>query len=78
MEPTIGAPWFRRSSLRRGNPVGVIDHFAFGMNQFDQSAVTAELERRGAVPREEGRFGFHVSDPDGVRVQISENDAKHR
>jgi catechol 2,3-dioxygenase-like lactoylglutathione lyase family enzyme len=65
-------------SLRRGNPIGVIDHFAFGVNQFDQNAVTAELKRRGAVPRQEPQFGFHVTDPDGVRVQISENDAKHR
>ena len=55
-------------SLRLGNPVGVIDHFAFGVNQYDQTALTAELKRRGAVPREEGQFGFHVTDPDGVRV----------
>jgi catechol 2,3-dioxygenase-like lactoylglutathione lyase family enzyme len=65
-------------SLRRGNPIGVIDHFAFGVNQFDQSAVTAELKRRGAVPRQEPQFGFYVTDPDGVRVQIFQNDAKHR
>lgn len=65
-------------SLRRGNPVGVIDHFAFGVNRFDQAALTMELRRRGAEAREEGQFGFHVTDPDGVRVQIVENDATHR
>ncbi len=65
-------------SLRRGNPVGLIDHFAFGMNRFDQDALTAELKRRSSEARNEGQFGFHVVDPDGVRVQIIENDERHR
>src|SRR5919198_5688577 len=64
-------------SLRRGNPVGIVDHFAFGVDHFDQSALTLELRRRGAEPREEEQPGFHVLDPDGVRVQISENDASN-
>lgn len=65
-------------SIRRANPVGIIDHFAFGMNRFSEGEVTAELKRRGADPRNEGQFGFHVVDPDGVRVQIIENDDRHR
>lgn len=65
-------------SLRRGNPVGIVDHFAFGMNRFNESEVATELKRRGADPRNEGQFGFHVVDPDGVRVQIIENDQRHR
>ena len=65
-------------SLRRGNPVGVVDHFAFGMNRFDRDAVTAELKRRGSTASNDGQFGFHVVDPDGVRVQIIENDDRHR
>ena len=65
-------------SLRRGNPVGVVDHFAFGTNRFDLDAVTAELKRRGSTARNEEQFGFHVVDPDGVRVQIIENDDRHR
>jgi catechol 2,3-dioxygenase-like lactoylglutathione lyase family enzyme len=65
-------------SIRHGNPVGIVDHFAFGINRFNESAVTAELKRRGADARNEGQFGLHVVDPDGVRVQISENDERHR
>jgi catechol 2,3-dioxygenase-like lactoylglutathione lyase family enzyme len=65
-------------SLRHGDPTGVIDHFAFGVDRLDQLAVTAELNRRGAVPSEDPQFGFHVIDPDGVHVQLQENDARHR
>ena len=65
-------------TLRRGNPVGIIDHFAFGMNRFTEADVAAALTRRGAEPRNEAQFGLHVVDPDGVRVQIIENDDKHR
>lgn len=65
-------------SLRHGDPVGLIDHFAFGVDRFDQPAVALELKRRGAEGREAEQFGFHVLDPDGVHVQIAENDARHR
>ena len=65
-------------SLRRGSPVGIIDHFAFGMDRFTEADVAAALRRRGAEPRNEAQFGLHVVDPDGVRVQIIENDDKHR
>ena len=64
-------------SLRRGNPVGV-DHFAFGMNQFDPDALTAELKRRGSEARNEAQLGFHVVDPDGLPVQIIQNVDRHR
>jgi catechol 2,3-dioxygenase-like lactoylglutathione lyase family enzyme len=65
-------------SLRRGNPVGV-DHFAFGINLDSTRAQwAAELKRRGAEALEDPQVGFYVSDPDGVRVQIYENDAKDR
>ena len=65
-------------SVGRGNPVGVIDHFAFGITRFDKDALTMELRGRGAEAREDAQFGFHVQDPDGVRVQIIENDTAHR
>lgn len=65
-------------SLRRGNPVGIVDHFAFGLNRFNEGDATAELKRRGADPRNELQFGLHVVDPDGVHVQLIENDERHR
>ena len=58
-------------SLRRGNPVGVIDHFAFGVEPFDPYSLRSELKRRGAEVRGEAQ-SVHVIDPDGVDVQISD------
>jgi catechol 2,3-dioxygenase-like lactoylglutathione lyase family enzyme len=58
-------------SLRRGNPVGVIDHFAFGVEPFDPNSLRLELKRRGAEVRGEAQ-SVHVIDPDGVDVQISD------
>ena len=61
--------------LRPGNPPGKVDHFAIGVDNFNQNSVTADLKARGAVPIDQqgGNFGFHVLDPDGFPVQISAN-----
>jgi catechol 2,3-dioxygenase-like lactoylglutathione lyase family enzyme len=61
--------------LRPGNPPGKVDHFAIGVDNFNQDSVTADLKARGAVPIDQqgGNFGFHVLDPDGFPVQISAN-----
>ena len=61
--------------LRPGNPPGKVDHFAIGVDGFNQDAVTADLKARGVTPVNEqgGNFGFHILDPDGFPVQISGN-----
>jgi catechol 2,3-dioxygenase-like lactoylglutathione lyase family enzyme len=61
--------------LRPGNPPGKVDHFAIGVDNFNQDSVTADLKARGATPinQQGGNFGFHVLDPDGFPVQISAN-----
>ena len=61
--------------LRPGNPPGKVDHFAIGVDGFNQDAVTADLKARGVTPISEqgGNFGFHILDPDGFPVQISAN-----
>jgi catechol 2,3-dioxygenase-like lactoylglutathione lyase family enzyme len=61
--------------LRPGNPPGKVDHFAIGVDNFNQDAVTADLKTRGVTPINEqgGNFGFHILDPDGFPVQISAN-----
>lgn len=64
-------------SLRHGDPVGIVDHFAFGLDRFDQGAVTEELIRRGASPSIHPQFGLHVMDPDGVPVQFTGRDANN-
>lgn len=54
---------------------GVINHIAFGVQPWDTDAVKAELERRGLSPRTDNQGetykSFHVRDPDGWDLQIS-------
>jgi catechol 2,3-dioxygenase-like lactoylglutathione lyase family enzyme len=61
--------------LRPGNPAGKVDHFAIGVDNFNQNAVTADLRTRGVNPvsQQGSDFGFHIVDPDGFPVQISAN-----
>jgi len=57
-------------SLHHKNPTGIVDHFAIGIEKFNKEAVTQELKRRGLTPEENIDAGFHVKDPEGMRVQI--------
>ena len=54
---------------------GVINHISWGIDPWDTAKVKAELERRGLAPREdnvgENFKSFHVKDPDGWDLQIS-------
>jgi catechol 2,3-dioxygenase-like lactoylglutathione lyase family enzyme len=59
-----------RIVLRPGKPPGRVDHFALGVENFNQGSVTADLKARGAVPLQETDIGFHVRDPDGFPVQL--------
>ncbi len=57
-----------RIALRRGSPVGKVDHFAIGIDNFNQDAVIADLKARGAEPSTNAEAGLHVLDPDGYPV----------
>ncbi len=54
---------------------GVINHISYGVEPWDTAGVKAELTRRGLNPREDmvgADFkSFHVLDPDGWDLQIS-------
>jgi len=54
---------------------GVINHISWGVQPWDTDKVKAELERRGLKPRPDmvgDNFkSFHVLDPDGWDLQIS-------
>lgn len=60
---------------------GVINHISYGVEPWDTDAVKAELTRRGLDPRDdfqgETYKSFHVRDPDGWDLQIS-NQTKNR
>lgn len=64
-------------SPQPGRPplTGVIDHISFGIQPWNAKDVEAELKRRGLSPRPDmaggGFESFHVIDPDGWDLQIS-------
>lgn len=55
--------------------IGVINHVSWGIQPWDTETVKAELERRGLKPRPDMQGddfkSFHVLDPDGWDLQIS-------
>jgi catechol 2,3-dioxygenase-like lactoylglutathione lyase family enzyme len=57
-------------SLHHKNPTAVVDHFAIGVESFNKDAATKYLKDQGATPQENIDAGFHIIDPEGIRVQI--------
>lgn len=57
-------------SLHEKMPVGIVDHFAIAIDDFDKDRVTAELAKLGLKAEENLDYGFFVRDPEGVPVQI--------
>lgn len=57
-------------SLHEKAPVGMVDHFAIAIDDFDREKVTAELAKLGLKTEDHPDAGFCVRDPDGVPVQI--------
>ena len=58
-------------SLNKENPTGIIDHFAIGIPRYNKDVAVRYFTQRGVKPLEGNFAGFHVIDPDGIRVQIS-------
>ena len=65
----------RGNAAPRPPITGVINHVSWGVQPWDTEAVKGELERRGLNPRPdmvgEDFKSFHVRDPDGWDLQIS-------
>ena len=59
-------------SLNRGGPAGTIDHFAIGIARFNNESGARYFTQRGATPLQGDYAGFHIKDPDGINVQISQ------
>ena len=59
-------------SLNNGARAGVIDHFAIGVPRFNAQTDARYFTQRGATPSQGDYAGFHIKDPDGVNVQISQ------
>jgi catechol 2,3-dioxygenase-like lactoylglutathione lyase family enzyme len=56
-------------SIRAGKQPGTIDHFAIGLDPFNEAAIVEDFKKRGYNPS-----GPHVKDPDGLNVQLSSLD----
>jgi catechol 2,3-dioxygenase-like lactoylglutathione lyase family enzyme len=75
--PSASAGAGAQGSGRGNRPplTGVINHVSWGVQPWDTDKVKAELERRGLNPRPdmvgENFKSFHVFDPDGWDLQIS-------
>jgi catechol 2,3-dioxygenase-like lactoylglutathione lyase family enzyme len=69
------APAAQANQTPRPPLTGVINHISYGITPWDTEKVKAELERRGLKPRPDmvgDNFkSFHVFDPDGWDLQIS-------
>ena len=59
-----------RVSLHHKSPTALMDHFAIGVDRFNKEAMTRYLKQHGLIPEENIDAGFHVKDPEGIRVQI--------
>ena len=57
-------------SLHHKSPTGLVDHFAIGVEKFNEDFVTRELKERGANPDRNIDAGFHIKDPEGIGVQV--------
>jgi catechol-2,3-dioxygenase len=57
-------------SLHEKAPVGIVDHYAIAIDNFDRAKVTEELAKLGLKAEEHLDYGFFVRDPEGVPVQI--------
>ena len=57
-------------SLHHKSPTAIVDHFAIGVEGFNRDAAAQELKRRGADPQDNLDAGFHIKDPEGIRVQV--------
>jgi catechol 2,3-dioxygenase-like lactoylglutathione lyase family enzyme len=47
------------------------NHFAFVIENFDQTKVEAELRRRGFDPKPDSKLAWTIADPDGFRIEVA-------
>jgi catechol 2,3-dioxygenase-like lactoylglutathione lyase family enzyme len=59
-------------SINLGSPARTIDHFSIGIPRFNATAAARYFTQRGATPLQGDYAGFHIKDPDGINVQISQ------
>jgi catechol 2,3-dioxygenase-like lactoylglutathione lyase family enzyme len=61
--------YLRKSQHPENKPY--VAHFAMAVENYDQAAVKAELERRGYQPKPDGKYGWSIKDPAGMRTEVA-------
>ncbi len=61
---------YLRKSLHPQNK-SYVAHFAPAVENYDQAAVKAALERRGYKPQPDTKYGWSIQDPAGMRVEVA-------
>lgn len=61
--------YLRKSQHPENKPY--VAHFAMAVENFDQAKVKTELERRGFHPEPDGKYGWSIHDPAGMRTEVA-------
>jgi catechol 2,3-dioxygenase-like lactoylglutathione lyase family enzyme len=61
--------YLRKSQHPENKPY--VAHFAMAVENFNQAAVKAELERRGYKPQPDSKYGWSIQDPAGMRTEVA-------
>jgi hypothetical protein len=61
--------YFRKSQRPDHKPY--VAHFTPMIENYDQAAVKAELERRGYKPQPDTKYGWSIQDPAGMRIEVA-------
>jgi catechol 2,3-dioxygenase-like lactoylglutathione lyase family enzyme len=73
---SFGDSFLLPRNARGDRKPGTVDHIAYTIDNWDQKAVKAELDRRGLSPHEDTVNSYHIKDPDGFDLQISGKEMK--
>ena len=63
-------------TLQESSPAGQVDHICIELENFDEAGISERLKEHGITPLDlpssaAGGAGFHVVDPDGIKVQLT-------
>jgi catechol 2,3-dioxygenase-like lactoylglutathione lyase family enzyme len=61
--------YIRKSQHPENKPY--VAHFALAVENYDQAAVKAKLEKLGYKPEPDGKYGWSIHDPAGMRTEVA-------
>lgn len=67
----FGENYFYLRKSRHPEGKAYVAHFSMAVDDFDQAAVKAELERRGYKPQPDSKLAWSIQDPAGMRTEVA-------